>query len=85
MSRPVPYQISRLDRGDKVSTVGKGCTVTPFSHFPRFVYDTMSHAPDPLDFLVDHVEGTGLDTDELEKVGLRTAAEPISVEPFAAG
>ena len=45
----------------------------------------MSHAPDPLDFLVDQVEGTGLDTDELEKVGLRTAAEPISVEPFAAG
>lgn len=103
----LPYQIGRLDHGHKVRSETKGCAMTPSAYLPRFVYDTITHAPVPLRFLVDlvgadhvvygtdfaydmgggsfvdQVEGAGLDTDELEQVGWRTAADLFAIEPAA--
>jgi aminocarboxymuconate-semialdehyde decarboxylase len=51
----LPYQIGRFDHGHQVRSETKGCALTPSAYLPRFVYDTITHAPAPLRFLVDFV------------------------------
>lgn len=51
----LPYQIGRLDHGHRVRPESKGCRHAPSSYLRRFWYDTLTHAPEPLAFLVDQV------------------------------
>ncbi|MGH2872045.1 MAG: amidohydrolase family protein [Solirubrobacteraceae bacterium] len=48
-----PYQIGRLDHGHEVRPEAKGSQHAPSSYLRRFYYDTVTHAPRPLRFLVD--------------------------------
>jgi len=48
----LPYQVGRLDHGHKVRPEAKGCQHAPSSYLRRFWYDTITHAPQPLRFLV---------------------------------
>lgn len=51
----LPYQIGRLDHGHRVRPESKGCRHDPSSYLTRFWFDTVTHAPKPLRFLVDSV------------------------------
>ena len=51
----LPYQVGRLDHGHRVRPESKGCQHQPSSYLGRFAYDTITHAPAPLRFLVDLV------------------------------
>jgi aminocarboxymuconate-semialdehyde decarboxylase len=51
----LPYQIGRLDHGFNVRPENKGCKNAPSSYLRRFYYDTITHAPLPLKFLVELV------------------------------
>jgi aminocarboxymuconate-semialdehyde decarboxylase len=47
-----PYLIGRLDRGWKVRDECKALKKPPSSYLRRFTYDTISHAPESLDYLI---------------------------------
>jgi aminocarboxymuconate-semialdehyde decarboxylase len=51
----LPYQIGRLDHGHRVRPEARGCKLPPSAYLGRFSYDTVTHAPGPLRFLVDLV------------------------------
>ena len=51
----LPYQIGRLDHGNLVRPESRGCAGEPSGYLRRFHYDTITHAPRPLRFLVDTV------------------------------
>jgi aminocarboxymuconate-semialdehyde decarboxylase len=51
----LPYQIGRLDHGYRVRPEARGCKLPPSAYLGRFCYDTVTHAPGPLRFLVDLV------------------------------
>lgn len=51
----LPYQIGRLDHGHRVRPEAKGSAQPPSSYLRRFYFDTVTHAPLPLRFLVDLV------------------------------
>lgn len=51
----LPYQIGRLDHGHRVRPESRGCRHDPSSYLSRFWFDTVTHAPKPLRFLVDSV------------------------------
>jgi aminocarboxymuconate-semialdehyde decarboxylase len=51
----LPYQIGRLDHGHRVRAESAGCKHPPSSYLRRFWYDTITHAPGPLRFLLDTV------------------------------
>jgi aminocarboxymuconate-semialdehyde decarboxylase len=51
----LPYQIGRLDHGHLVRPEAAGCKLPPSAYLDRFCYDTITHAPAPLRFLVDMV------------------------------
>lgn len=51
----LPYQIGRLDHGYRVRPESKGCAKPPSAYLRRFWYDTLTHAPGPLEFLIDQV------------------------------
>nr|MDT0657190.1 amidohydrolase family protein [Micromonospora sp. DSM 115978] len=51
----LPYQIGRFDHGYRVRTETKGCAHAPSSYLRRFWYDTITHSPGPLQFLVKQV------------------------------
>ncbi|MQA95280.1 MAG: amidohydrolase family protein [Streptosporangiales bacterium] len=51
----LPYQIGRLDHGHRVRSEAKGCRQNPSDYLRRFFYDTLTHAPGPLGFLVGQV------------------------------
>lgn len=51
----LPYQVGRLDHGHRVRGESKGCAQPPSSYLRRFTYDTITHAPAPLRFLIDQV------------------------------
>jgi aminocarboxymuconate-semialdehyde decarboxylase len=51
----LPYQIGRLDHGHRVRPEAAGCKLMPSAYLSRFCYDTITHAPAPLRFLVDLV------------------------------
>jgi aminocarboxymuconate-semialdehyde decarboxylase len=51
----LPYQIGRLDHGHRVRPEAQGCRRPPSAYLGRFTYDTLTHAPRPLAFLVDLV------------------------------
>lgn len=51
----LPYQVGRLDHGWAVRSEPRGCVDPPSSYLRRFVYDTITHAPTALAFLVDLV------------------------------
>lgn len=94
----VPYQIGRLDHGHVVRPEARACATRPSAYLRRFTYDTLTHSPTSLRFLVDLVgadrvvygtdhaydmgggslaeqtRGAGLNDDELEQIGWRTAA-----------
>jgi aminocarboxymuconate-semialdehyde decarboxylase len=83
----LPYQIGRFDHGYRVRGETKGCRRAPSRYLRRFWYDTITHAPAPLRFLVGQVGadrvvygtdfpfdmGAGAVADQLDGVGL---AEP---------
>jgi aminocarboxymuconate-semialdehyde decarboxylase len=48
----LPYQVGRLDHGYRVRPEAKGSHHPPSSYLRRFWYDTITHAPRPLQFLV---------------------------------
>jgi aminocarboxymuconate-semialdehyde decarboxylase len=48
----LPYQIGRLDHGYRVRAESAGCKHPPSSYLRRFWYDTITHAPGPLRFLL---------------------------------
>jgi aminocarboxymuconate-semialdehyde decarboxylase len=91
----LPYQIGRLDRGHQVRPEAQGSRQAPSSYLRRFWYDTITHAPRPLRFLVDlvgadHVVygtdypydmGAGPLDDQLAGTGL----PPEAVEQIAGG
>jgi aminocarboxymuconate-semialdehyde decarboxylase len=47
-----PYQVGRLDHGWEVRPESKGCLAPPSSYLRRFVYDTLTHSPAALAYLV---------------------------------
>lgn len=51
----LPYQIGRLDHGQRVRPEARGCKHEPSAYLGRFAYDTITHAPAPLRFLIDSV------------------------------
>ncbi len=51
----LPYQIGRLDHGHRVRPEAQGCRQTPSSYLRRFHYDTLTHSPRALRWLVDLV------------------------------
>ncbi|HEY3683085.1 MAG TPA: amidohydrolase family protein [Streptosporangiaceae bacterium] len=51
----LPYQIGRLDHGNRVRPESRGCRHAPSAYLPRFWYDTVTHHPRALRFLVDQV------------------------------
>lgn len=51
----LPYQIGRFDHGHRVRPEAKGCRAAPSDYLRRFWYDTITHAPRPLEFLVAQV------------------------------
>jgi aminocarboxymuconate-semialdehyde decarboxylase len=51
----LPYQIGRLDHGHRVRAESRGCRHAPSAYLTRFWYDTITHAPGPLEFLVGQV------------------------------
>lgn len=51
----LPYQIGRLDHGHLARPEAAGCKLPPSAYLDRFCYDTITHAPAPLRFLVDMV------------------------------
>lgn len=51
----VPYQVGRLDHGWEVRPESKGCAERPSSYLRRFVFDTITHEPAALGFLVGFV------------------------------
>ena len=51
----LPYQIGRLDHGHRVRPEAAGCKLPPSAYLERFRYDTITHAPAPLRFLVNLV------------------------------
>ena len=51
----LPYQAGRLDHGWEVRPEAKGPASPPSSYLRRFVFDTVTHAPAALRFLVDLV------------------------------
>jgi aminocarboxymuconate-semialdehyde decarboxylase len=51
----LPYQIGRLDHGHRVRPEARGCAQPPSAYLTRFWFDTVTHAPVPLRFLVDTV------------------------------
>jgi aminocarboxymuconate-semialdehyde decarboxylase len=50
-----PYLIGRLNRGWKVRQECKAMKKPPSSYLRRFTYDTISHAPEPLRYLINIV------------------------------
>ena len=50
-----PYLIGRLDRGWKVRQECKALKKPPSNYLRRFTYDTISHAPASLDYLINLV------------------------------
>lgn len=50
-----PYLIGRLNHGWKVRQECKALKKPPSSYLRRFTYDTISHAPEPLRYLIDLV------------------------------
>jgi aminocarboxymuconate-semialdehyde decarboxylase len=48
----LPYLIGRLNRGWKVRPECKALKKLPSSYLRRFTYDTISHAPESLDYLI---------------------------------
>lgn len=51
----LPYQIGRMDHGWRVRAESKGCARAPSSYLRRFTYDTITHRPEALDFLIRSV------------------------------
>jgi aminocarboxymuconate-semialdehyde decarboxylase len=51
----LPYQVGRLDHGWEVRPESKGCVERPSSYLRRFVFDTITHEPAALGFLVGFV------------------------------
>ena len=51
----LPYLIGRLDRGQKVRRELEHMKRRPSAYLRRFTYDTISHAPAPLRYLIDLV------------------------------
>ena len=51
----LPYLIGRLNRGWKVRQECKALKKPPSSYLRRFTYDTISHAPESLGYLIDLV------------------------------
>jgi len=51
----LPYLIGRLNRGWKVREECKALKKSPSSYLRRFTYDTISHAPESLRYLIDLV------------------------------
>jgi aminocarboxymuconate-semialdehyde decarboxylase len=51
----LPYVIGRLDHGWEVRQECKALKKPPSSYLRRFTYDTISHAPDALRYLIDLV------------------------------
>lgn len=51
----LPYQIGRLDHGHRVRPEARGCRQPPSAYLHRFWFDTVTHAAQPLRFLVDLV------------------------------
>jgi aminocarboxymuconate-semialdehyde decarboxylase len=56
----LPYQIGRFDHGHRVRPEAKGCACAPSEYLSRFAFDTITHRPDALDYLIrtvgaDHV------------------------------
>jgi aminocarboxymuconate-semialdehyde decarboxylase len=50
-----PYLIGRLNHGWKVRQECRGLKKPPLSYLRRFTYDTISHAPESLRYLIDLV------------------------------
>jgi aminocarboxymuconate-semialdehyde decarboxylase len=48
----VPYQIGRLDHGWEVRPESHGCRERPSAYLRRFVYDTVTHEPAALAYLI---------------------------------
>lgn len=51
----LPYQVGRLDHGHRVRPEAKGCLHPPSTYLDRFFFDTITHAREPLRFLIDMV------------------------------
>jgi aminocarboxymuconate-semialdehyde decarboxylase len=51
----LPYLIGRLDKGKKVRPECAHLKRLPSAYLRRFTYDTISHAPGPLRYLIDQV------------------------------
>lgn len=85
----LPYQIGRLDRAHQVREESRCCAVAPSGYLRRFFYDTLTHDPDALAFLIGQVGsdrvaygtdapfdmGGGSLVEQLGEIGLDATAE----------
>jgi aminocarboxymuconate-semialdehyde decarboxylase len=51
----LPYQVGRLDHGQRVRPEARACQELPSSYLRRFTFDTIAHSPESLKFLIDLV------------------------------
>lgn len=51
----LPYQIGRLDHGQRVRKEARACAELPSSYLRRFTFDTLTHSAPSLRFLMDLV------------------------------
>jgi aminocarboxymuconate-semialdehyde decarboxylase len=51
----IPYQVGRLDRGWEIRPESKGSQYPPSTYLRRFVFDTITHDPAALRFLIERV------------------------------
>lgn len=73
----LPYQIGRLDHGHVVRPEARGCAQPPSAYLRRFTYDTLTHSPAALRFLVDLVgaDRVVFGTDHAFDMGTASLAE----------
>lgn len=51
----LPYQVGRLDHGHRVRPEARACEQAPSTYLRRFTFDTLTHSPDALQYLIDLV------------------------------
>jgi len=48
----LPYQVGRLDHGHAVRPEARNCQEKPSTYLSRFLYDTLAHSPQALQYLI---------------------------------
>lgn len=76
----LPYQIGRLDHGRRVREEARTCEEVPSRYLRRFTFDTITHAPEVLRFLIDSVgaDRVAYGTDSPFDMGAGSLADQVN-------